>query len=78
MPNVKISKLTIRMRGVSRADARRGLANLGPALQRALATSAEPIADRRTVEVRARPRGTGTIAERIATPLARALRGGTR
>jgi hypothetical protein len=78
VPNVKISQITIRMRGVSRADARRGLANLGPALQRALAAGSEPIVDRRSVEVRAQPRGTGTVADRIAKPLARALRGGTR
>ncbi len=78
VPDVKISQLTIRMRGVSRADARRGLANLGPALQRALTASTGAIADQRSIVVRAQPRGTGTIAERIATPLARALRGGTR
>ena len=78
MRNVKIDKVTIRMRGVSCGEARRGIANLGQALQRALAASAEPIAARPSVEVRALPRGTGTIAERIATPLARALRGGSR
>ena len=75
---VKIDKITIRMRGMSRADARRGIANLASALQRALASSTTPIASQTTVEVRALPRGAGTIADRIATPLARALRGGRR
>jgi hypothetical protein len=76
--SVKIDKITIRTRGVSRAEARRGVANLATALQRALGSSTAPIASQNTVEVRALPRGTGTIAERIATPLARALRGGRR
>ena len=75
---VKIDKIAIRMRGVSRAEVRRAIANLAPALQRALASSTAPIASQKTVEVRALPRGTGTIADRIAMPLARALRGGRR
>jgi hypothetical protein len=76
--NVKIERLTIRMRGVSVGDARRAAVNLAPSLQRALAASTEPIVPRRSVEVKAAPRGTGTVADRVATPLARALRGGGR
>ena len=78
MPNVKIDKLVIRMRGVSRGEAQRAISNLAPALQRALATGTEPIISRTTATVRALPRAAGTLADRIATPLARALRGGSR
>ena len=77
MANVTIGKLAIRMRGVSRADARRAIANLGPALQRALARSNAPITSATKLDV-AVPRGGGTLADRIAGPLAKSLRGGSR
>lgn len=75
---VKIDRLVVRMRGVSRAEAQRAVANLAPALQRALASSTEPITSRASVEACALPRAAGTLADRIATPVARALRGGSR
>ena len=71
---VTIDKLSIRMRGVSRADARRAIAGLGPALQRALAQSQGTIAPQARVDVKV-PRGHGSLADRIATPVAAALRG---
>jgi hypothetical protein len=74
MAQVKIDKLSIRMRGVSRADARRAIAGLAPALQRALAQSTAPIAAQRQVDVRV-PRGPGALADRIAAPVSAALRG---
>jgi hypothetical protein len=77
MANVTIGKLAIRMRGVSRADARRAIANLGPALQRALAGSNAQITSATKLDVKV-PRGAGTLADRIAGPLAKSLRGGSR
>ena len=77
MANVTIGKVSIRMRGVSRADARRAIANLGPALQQALATPAPPIAPAAKLDVKV-PRGRGPLADRIAVPLAKVLRGGSR
>jgi hypothetical protein len=74
---VKIDKLSIRLRGVSRADARRAIANLAPALQRALAGSSGTITPRTELTVRV-PRGSGALADRIAVPLAKQLRGGSR
>lgn len=74
MAQVKIDKVSIRMRGVSRADARRAVAGLAPALERALAQSQAPIAPQARVGVQA-TRGRGALADRIATPLAGALRG---
>jgi hypothetical protein len=71
---VTIDKLSIRMRGVSPAEARRAIAGLGPALQRALAQSPAPIARQARIDVKV-PRGRGALADRIATPLAAALRG---
>jgi hypothetical protein len=77
MTNVKIDKLSIRMRGVSRADTRRMAANLAPALQRVLATSSAPIAPARELDVRV-PSGRGALADRVAARLAQRLRGGSR
>ena len=77
MANVTIGRVSIRMRGVSRGDVRRAIGNLGPALQRALATSTTPIAPAVKLDVKV-PRGRGALADRIATPLAKALRGGSR
>lgn len=77
MANVTIGKVTIRMRGVARADARRAIANLGPALQRALGGSNAPISSATKLDVRV-TRGGGTLADRIAAPLAKSLRGGSR
>jgi hypothetical protein len=71
---VKVDKISIRMRGVSARDARRAIANLGPALQRALAQSQAPITSQAHVDVKV-GRGPGALANRIATPLAAALRG---
>ena len=75
MAKVTIDKLTIRLQRVSRADARRLASQLGPSLQRALGTSQEQMKPQRQVDVRVK-RGTGALADRIATPLATALRGG--
>ena len=75
MARVQIDKLTIRMRGVSRTDARRAVANLAPALQRALASSQTALVPQAKVDV-AVPRGPGALADRIAGPVATALRGG--
>jgi hypothetical protein len=75
MSKVRINQLSIRMRGVSARDARRAIANLAPALQRALARSDGTIAGRPNVDVKV-PRGPGELADRIAAPLAAALRGG--
>lgn len=75
MPSAKIDKLTIRLKGVSPADARRLASQLAPALQRALGASRDQIVSQRQVDVRV-PRGSGPLAQRIATPLAAALRGG--
>jgi len=75
MTQVKVGKLSIRMRGVSQADARRAIANLAPALERALASPTAPIVARPQLDVRV-PRGPGPLADRIAAPLASALRGG--
>jgi len=75
MSNVRIKQLSIRMRGVSASDARRAIANLAPALQRALARSDAPIVGRPSVSVSV-PRKPGALADRIAAPLAAALRGG--
>ncbi|MEJ7603335.1 MAG: hypothetical protein WKG01_35940 [Kofleriaceae bacterium] len=75
MSKVKLQQLSIRMRGVSPRDARRAIASLAPALQRALARSDAPIAERERLDVRV-PRGPGVLADRIAAPLAAALRGG--
>jgi hypothetical protein len=58
---------------VSRADARRLAAGLAPSLQRALAQAQAPIASQATIDVRV-PRGRGVLADRIAAPLAGALR----
>jgi hypothetical protein len=77
MANVTIGKVSIRMRGVSPTDARRAIANLGPALQRALAGSTAPIAPAAKLDVKV-PRGRGALADRIAGPLAKSLRGGSR
>jgi hypothetical protein len=78
MANVKIGKLSIRVRGAARTGVRNIATTLGPALQRALATTATaPIAARDNLEV-AVPRGRGPLADRIATPLARGLRGGSK
>jgi len=77
MANVKIDKISIRMRGVSPADARRAIANLGPALQRALASSTAPIASAAKLDVKV-ARGHGALADQIAAPLAKSLRGGSR
>ncbi len=75
MSKVKIQQVSIRMRGVSPRDARRAIANLAPALQRALAGGDAPIAAGERLDVRV-PRGPGVLADRIAAPLAAALRGG--
>ena len=77
MPAVKIDKLAIRMRGVSRAEVHRAIANLAPALQRALAQTSGTIAPQPKLDVRV-PRGAGPLADRIAAPLAKRLRGGSR
>ncbi|MEO8845428.1 MAG: hypothetical protein ABI591_34050 [Kofleriaceae bacterium] len=77
MANVTIGKVEIRMRGVSRADARRAIANLGPALQRALAGSTAPITSATKLDVKV-ARGGSALADRIAAPLAKSLRGGSR
>ncbi len=74
MAQVKIDKLSIRMRGVSRANARRAIAGLAPALQRALAQSQAPISPQARIDVKV-PRGRGVLADRVAAPLAAALRG---
>jgi hypothetical protein len=77
MANVTIGKVAIRLRGISRTDARRAIANLGPALQRALAASTAPITSATKLDVKV-ARGPGTLADRIAAPLAKSLRGGSR
>ncbi|MFT3692971.1 MAG: hypothetical protein QM831_07510 [Kofleriaceae bacterium] len=70
-----IDKLTIKLRGVSKSDARRLASQLGPALQRAIGTS--PLQSAKQLDVKV-PNGRGALADRIATPLAKAMRGGSR
>jgi hypothetical protein len=77
MAKVTIRNVSIRMRGVSRVDARRAIGSLGPALERALVSSTAPIASAATLDIKV-PSGRGRLADRIAVPLAKALRGGSR
>ena len=65
MPKVRLDQLTIRLRGVSAADARRAVDALGPTLARQL-SAANP-----TTTV-----GKQALADRIAAPLAARVRGG--
>ncbi len=75
MSKVKIQQVSIRMRGVSPREARRVIANLAPALKRALDRGDAPISGRERIDVRV-PRGPGALADRIAAPLTAGLRGG--
>ena len=75
MSKVKVQQVSIRMRGVSARDARRAIANLAPALKRALGRGDAPVAAQERIDVRV-PRGPGALADRIAAPLAAGLRGG--
>jgi len=65
VPKIRVNQLTIRLRGVSPAEARRAVDALGPALARQL-SAARPAT---TV-------GKQALADRIAAPLAARVRGG--
>jgi hypothetical protein len=69
MPKIRLDRLTLRLRGVSVAEARRAVTELGPALARRMQGSAAATS---TIV------GKAPLADRIAAPLTDRLRGDKR